>query len=154
MGVFGLLGNLTTVIIVLRPEMRSNFHQSILALAIVDMLFVSLLVIDVFRLDLDIQNQTYILLFPYFLNPLKNILLCCETYLVMSIATERLMAVSKPIKFRLKNLHYSSRVHFCTFILPTIVLAVIINIPKFFETSLVFVEVWDYSDRMVRGSSY
>ena len=73
--------------------MKSNFHQSILTLAIIDLLFVVILIVDSFSLDLDLKNQTYILLFPYIWNPLKNILLCSETYLIMSIALERFLAI-------------------------------------------------------------
>ena len=147
-GFLGVLGNLGTVIVVLRLQRRSNFHQSILALAIIDLLFVGLLIVDSFQLDLDLENQTYILLFPYFWNPLKNILLCCETYIIMSIATERFMAIRRPINFRTQDLDCSSWVHFYTFILPAIVMAGVINIPKFFEAKLVPVMIVDDSGQV------
>ena len=56
-GLLGVLGNLCTMLILLRPEMKSSFHQSILSLAIVDLLLVTILILDSFNLDLDLDNQ-------------------------------------------------------------------------------------------------
>ena len=45
------------------------------------------------------------------------------------------------MRFRRMQFHHSSWVHFYTFILPAVILAVIINIPKFFELKLVTLEL-------------
>ena len=37
------------------------------------------------RWDLDINNQIFIMLFPYVWNPFKNILMTFETFLMVSI---------------------------------------------------------------------
>ena len=86
--------------IILRPEMKSTFHHSLITLACVDILFVITLVIDSQKLDLDLNNQMFILLFPYVWNPFKNILMTFETFLMMSISTERYMAIRKPMEYR------------------------------------------------------
>ena len=45
-GMVGVLGNLGAILILMRPEMRSTFHHSLLTLAIVDVLFVVTLIVD------------------------------------------------------------------------------------------------------------
>ena len=51
------------------------------------------------NLDLDLRNQTFILLFPYVWNPFKNILMTFETFLMMSITTERYLATRNPLEY-------------------------------------------------------
>ena len=138
--------------------MKSTFHHTLIALAIVDILFLLTLIIDsqvtliidsqvtsqnskprikfkipcaeihnlkypsCFRypsssgayadkistltiqnsqnLDLDLRNQTFIFLFPYVWNPFKNILMTFETFLMMSITTERYLATRSPLHYR------------------------------------------------------
>ena len=63
----------------------------------------------------------YIVLFPYCWNPFKNIFMSLQTFLLMSIAIER----------------------FLLYILPSIALATMVNIPKFFETKLVSLTLTD-----------
>ena len=53
------------------------------------------------RFDLDLNNQLFIILFPYVWNPFKNILMTFETFLMMSITTERYLAIKNPLEYRL-----------------------------------------------------
>ena len=95
--ILGFLGNLSAIVVLLRPEMRSTFHQTLVMLAVIENIFLlSILSEHVFEDD----NQYYVVLVPYMLNPLKNILLCWEMFLIMSISTERYMAVRNPVKYR------------------------------------------------------
>ena len=45
-GMVGVLGNFGAILILMRPEMRSTFHHSLLTLAIVDVIFVVTLIVD------------------------------------------------------------------------------------------------------------
>ena len=45
-GGVGVVGNLGAILILMRPEMRSTFHQSLITLAIVDIIFVITLIVD------------------------------------------------------------------------------------------------------------
>ena len=83
---FGFLANLCVILVLLRPEMKSTFHQTLVTLAVIENLFLLTILIDH---TVDPQNQVYVIMLPYFWNPLKNILLCWETFLIMSISTER-----------------------------------------------------------------
>ena len=80
--------------------MKSNFHHTLITLAIVDIIFVVVLIVDTKRLDLDLENQLFIMLVPYVWNPLKNILMNFEAFLMMSISTERCLAIMRPLQYR------------------------------------------------------
>ena len=136
----GVLGNFVAIIVLRCPEMKSTFHQSLLMLAICDILFLGLTLHEHF---VDVNWYVYILLNPHIWNPLKNILMSWETFLIMSISTERFLAICKPLCYRSHKLSHSSRVHLLTYILPSIVSATILNIPKFFEITVVYVNRTD-----------
>ena len=88
--------------------MKSTFHQSLISLSVFEIAFLVLVILDH---SLDFNSPAYIVLFPYFFHPMKNILMSCETYLIMSIALERLMAVYRPIHYRaglLRGIHILS----------------------------------------------
>ena len=133
-GTLGLVGNIAATMILKRPEMKSTFHQSLLTLAVLDIMFLSIIICDH---SMDFNSQIYVYMFPYFFNPMKNILMSWETFLIMSIAAERFMAVCKPIHYRRNRMRQSSGVHMVTFIVPSLLLSILLNIPKFFETKLV-----------------
>ena len=115
--IVGMMGNLAAILILLRPEMKSTFHHSLITLAVVDILFVITLLIDIQRFDLDIKNQMFILFFPYAWNPFKNILMTFETFLMVSITTERYLAIRSTsflnyFLWKLKH-HYHCTHHPC-----------------------------------------
>ena len=133
-GIIGFVGNIVTILILKKPVVKSTFHQSLITLSVLNILFLSFIICDH---SMDLTSQVYVYMFPYFLNPGKNILMSWETFLIMSIAAERFLAVYKPIYYRSHKSRRSSRFHLIIFILPSMLLSIILNIPKFFETELV-----------------
>ena len=146
-GSVGLVGNLAAMVVLSHPDMKSTFHQSLITLAVFEIMFLVLVICDH---AVNIQSQVYVVMFPYFLYPLKNILMTCESYLLMSIALERLMAVARPLWYRQARLRLSGWWHAAVFILPTVVLSVSLNIPKFFELELVFTNVTDTANEVIQ----
>ena len=136
----GVFGNLVAILVLRCPEMKSTFHQSLLTLAVCDVLFLGITLCDHF---VDVSAPIYVLLFPYVWNPLKNILMSWETFLIMSIATERFFAICRPLCYRCHKLSHSSRVHLMTYVLPSILVSIALNIPKFLETQFVTRNVTD-----------
>ena len=139
-GCFGIFGNCMAIYTLRHPTMKTTFNQSLVCLAICDSLFIFVMLIDQF---VDPNNFYYVILFPYFWNPLSNILMSSQTFLLMSIATERFLAVWMPIVYKTKKPSYSRSFHFLCYILPAIFMATMVNIPKFFETELVTLNVTD-----------
>ena len=148
-GSVGLLGNLAAIVVLSHPDMKSTFNQSLIALAVFEIIFLVLF------LFCDHGNGTwlYTVTFPYFLYPLQNIVLSCESYLLMSIALERLIAVVRPLWYRTARLRLSSWYHALIFILPSVIISISLNIPRFFEMELVYVNVTDTNNitRKVRN---
>ena len=137
LGSVGIVGNVLAILVLKNPDMKSTFHQSLIALASCDIVFLSLMLLDYTQY---VNNGFYIIIFPYFLNPLKNILLSLETFLIMSISTERVLAVCKPVLYRTHKLRHSSAIHLLTYILPPIIFSLILNIPKFLEAEFYIAE--------------
>ena len=146
-GFFGIAGNLGAIFFQLRSRVKSNFNHSLLTLSLINVLFVIILIIDTFNFEMNIDNQVFIKLVPWVWHPLKNILLCFETFMIMSIATERYQAVMRPIHFRQNNVKISSRLHLVVYIIPPLILSVVVNIPKFLETELITLEFMDTANR-------
>ena len=139
-GSVGLVGNLAAIVVLSHPDMKSTFHQSLITLAVFEILFLILVICDH---GLNIKSELYIVMIPHFLYPLKNILMSCESYLLMSIALERLIAVARPLWYRNASLRLSSWRHGLVFVHPALIISVGLNIPKFFELQLFSVNVTD-----------
>jgi hypothetical protein len=138
----------------MRPEMKSTFHQTLITLAVVDILFVFTLIIDIQNFQENIYNQIFIMLFPYMWNPFKNILMTFETFLMVSITTERHLAITSPLEHMVGKVHYSSSMHLAVYILPAFLLAILVNIPKFFETELFLVDRLDDANNTIKMIDY
>lgn len=139
-GTLGILGNLTACVLLTSTKRMSTFHQSLLTLTVVDILLAITILVDLQRFEINLENQIYIMMMPYVWNPLKNMLLIFQTFLIMSISKERYLAVSNPIKNFTSCNKDSFKTHFLTYILPAFTLAFVFNIPKFFETKLIKIE--------------
>ena len=68
--VLGLVGNSGAILILLRPEMKSTFHQTLVTLAVIENFFLITLITDHL---VDNQNQVYVILLPYFWNPFLRV---------------------------------------------------------------------------------
>ena len=55
----------------------------------------------------------------------------------MVIASERYLAVCRPLTYRALTVARSSRVRLALYLVPVIILSVAVNIPRFFETVIV-----------------
>ena len=94
--------------------------------------------------------EAHIHLIPYFLYPLHNIVLSASIFMTVSISIERYMAIFSPLTYRnrfsiscvLKHLDWagvdirSSSWNLVFHVLPVLVVSVLINIPKFFESEV------------------
>ena len=137
-GAIGFIGNIVAIVIICKRYRKSTFHQSLLNLAVIDILFVSIVISDVFCFQ---KCDFYMYLLPYFWNPVKNILMSWETFLLMSIALERFLAVCHPLLYRAHKARHSQVIHMITYIVPSFIFSIAINIPKFFETKLIIKNV-------------
>ncbi len=84
-------------------------------------------------------------MFPYFLYPVENIILCYSIFLVVAIAFERFLAVCYPFDYRTVVSTESVSARVAKMSLPPFVLAFAVNVPKFLETEIVKVTIASYS---------
>ena len=132
LGGFGVLGNLASINLIKKSRARSTFHHSLISLAVIDTVFIVLMIMQ-YSTDLSKSNDTYCLMNPLFFHPLVTIMLTSETFIIMSIAFERFLAVGKPIQYHQGTLRRSKKVHTVVFIFVPLLLAVFFNVTKFFE---------------------
>ena len=115
--------------------------------------------ISVFSWPFSGESESYALIFPKVLYPLNNITICCSIGLTVAIALERYevedrffiviififryCAVCHPFYYRESVRSTSVDCRVAKYVIPVIVFAVILNIPKFFETKLFYIPVND-----------
>ena len=126
-GFLGLTGYISSILFLRRSPVKSTFQQSLLVLFTLDSFLLILHISDSF---FGFQHLFYILLYPSILYPMMGILQSSETFLIMSLSTERFLAVYKPIQFRGHVVRTSSSIHALVFILPPLCIALVLNISK------------------------
>jgi len=145
-GSAGILGNLTTIIILSTREMRNSFNLLLTILSTCDILFTVIALMDyslarVFKWPFDINSEIYTFIFPKLLYPFNNIIFNCSIGLTIVIAYERYNAVCRPHHFHHRSVANTSAANVANYAVPVFVFSTILNIPKFFETELVTVEM-------------
>ncbi|XP_023333119.1 FMRFamide receptor [Eurytemora carolleeae] len=141
-GIFGLVGNSVSILVLASREMRNSFNYFLIVLSTTDNLFIFITLLDysftrVFSWPIDFDSEVYAIFFPRVFYPLNNISMTLSIFLVMVITHERYIAVCHPHAYRQNEAEGGgTRVLICTCIV--LIPAIIINIPKFFETELTF----------------
>jgi len=129
-GVVGLLGNILTIAVLLRPVFKDCFHKLLLALACFDSLFILCAGANYACKGLDAQSSLYNSLFPFLIHPFSYIGLCGSVFLTVAISVERFLGICYPLQFP----PHTRRAWF--YLLPTVLAALLVNIPRFLETKL------------------
>lgn len=125
-GPIGLIGNTLALIVLSRPSLRDVFHQLLFALACFDTLYIVCGGINYTFRGFSAHSDIYNYLFPYFLHPFTHIAMAGTIFMTLAISFERYLGLCHP----LLNPH-SRKAWF--YILPVVVIAVTLNVPKFFE---------------------
>jgi len=143
LAVVGVVANIMAVMVLATREGRNNFSYLLISLAVFDLLFLLLSIVESVRKTFEervgngtdlggLFTQYHHHLFPYFLHPFHNILLTCSIFMTISISIERYLVI-------FHNNYYKKRSGFCTIIchvIPVIFLSIIINIPVFFASKV------------------
>ena len=127
-GLFGLIGNITSIIVLARPRMiRDTFHKLLLCLACVDTIYIICGGISYTSRALEFGSDTITLAFPYFIYPFTYIAMSGSIFMTVAISIERFLGICFPLHLPAdmrKSWHY---------ILPVLILTLAFNIPKFLE---------------------
>ena len=92
-GSLGLFGNLVSISVLSAKDMRNAFNILLIVLASVDSFLIGFAILDYSLIRAfavpGLGGDVYKRLFPYFLYPTTNVVLCFSIFLVVAIAFER-----------------------------------------------------------------
>ena len=90
-GIFGFGANVLCVIVLLKCKTNRNFHRLLACLAIVDLILITVLVMEISIIGVFIKTEPhwYVLAYPYVIHPARGIIQTLAIYMVVAVATER-----------------------------------------------------------------
>ena len=129
----GLTGNLISIWVLSDDELRAGvFNRLLRSLAFVDCMFIMPGAIIYTAKAFSWQADWYNRLFPVFIYPFTEIAFCSSIYMTVAIAVERYLGVCRPFQ-RLSGSNSAKK-----FITLVGILAISLNIPKFFESETIY----------------
>ena len=138
LAVFGFLINIVSAYVLLTsPILKNTFNRLLSILLIIDNMCLFFIMVEVFSNKFGLRSQLYDIFHPYFFHPLRNITLTSSIFMTVAIAHERYIAIRYPLISRQKRSSGRYRRMILTkYTLLVLLLATLINIPKFFEAEL------------------
>jgi len=102
--IFGMTGNLMSIVVMSKRQMRSSTNTYLFALAVSDLIklfcdFLYFMVILLFEIDTNVGNRAYGFLYPY-AHYVFNASLCISAWLIVSVAVERYVYVCHPTRVK------------------------------------------------------
>lgn len=135
-GVLGILGNIISMVILSRPQMRSSINYLLIGLARIDTV---LIVTSILLFGLPGIHPYTGMLFTYFYNvyprimpfvyPLATIVQTASVYLTLTVSLERFVAVCHP--FRARSLCTYGRARM--YVIGIVLFSALYNMPRFWE---------------------
>lgn len=137
-GAFGIIGNIISIIILSRPQMKSSINYLLIALAGCDTVFI-IAAILLFGLPSIYGLTGYLMFYTIQINPLifpvgfgvAMISQMMSVYLTLGITLERFIAVCQPLRAR--SLCTIGRAQF--YIIIVLIFSILYNITRFWEFS-------------------
>eukprot|EP00093_Oithona_nana_P011486 11486.XXX_567098_570577_1 [CDS] Oithona nana genome sequencing. len=141
-GTVGLIGNFLSIVILSKPDMYNSFNQLLIALSTMDSVFIILAIIDYsFSRAFQWSSQVFTYLFPYLIYPLNSITFCASIFTTVALAFERHTAVCRPIHYRNVTATNSVRRRTLCYVVPVLLMALILNVPKFLEAQFTWTPI-------------
>ncbi len=126
----GLVGNLLAMVVLSRPKLRDDvFHQLLFALACFDLLYITCGGINYTFRAFDASSDVFTVLFPHFIHPVTHVAMAGTIFTTLAISIERYLGLCHPL------LPPQSRKTWF-YIVPVVIVAVLVNVPKFLEVKL------------------
>ena len=104
-GLFGIIGNVTSIFILTKLQAHNFFDSLLIALTTIDIIFIIFTIVDYslareFSWPWPEDSLVWVYLIPKFTYPLNNMCFCSSVFLTVLIAGERYLAVCHPIIYR------------------------------------------------------
>ena len=139
-GIIGFLINLVSAYVLLtNPFLQNTFNKLLSNLLIIDNFCLFFILVEIISKKFSkIHNSNlYNLLYPYLFHPFRNISLTSSIFMTIAIAHERYRAIRFPlVHHQTRNSSGSRRILLLKYTAIVLLLATLINIPKFFEAEL------------------
>ena len=143
LAVLGLLANTATLFILFKQKSSENTFSSLLiCLFLFDGIILITGLLWSFQTYLKISSNAQIFLFPVLIYPLQNISMTASIFMTVAIAHERYNAIKEPVQYR--QMMVDSKVrrnHFMKYIFSIILVSLIFNVPKFFESKVQWIHI-------------
>lgn len=139
-GLFGIIGNIISMIILSRPQMRSSINYLLMGLAKCDIILI-LTSMLLFGLPTIYPYTGYLFYYYYYIHPnispvVYTIACSAQTasvYLTLTVTLERFVAVCHPLRARALCTYGRAKIYFIVII----IFGFLYNIPRFWEVSVV-----------------
>eukprot|EP00096_Caligus_rogercresseyi_P007746 TRINITY_DN25769_c0_g1_i1.p1 TRINITY_DN25769_c0_g1~~TRINITY_DN25769_c0_g1_i1.p1 ORF type:complete len:392 (+),score=106.63 TRINITY_DN25769_c0_g1_i1:125-1300(+) len=132
-GLFGLVGNILSLVVLSRPKLRDVFHRLLSALACFDILYIVCGGINYTFRAFDARSDIYTYLFPYFLHPCTQVAMSGTIFMTVAISIERYLGLCHPLLP-----HTARKTWF--YVLPVVLTSLLVSGPKFLEVELTTVK--------------
>lgn len=139
-GVLGILGNVISMIILSRPQMRSSINYLLIGLARIDTV---LIITSILLFGLPGIYPYTGLMFTYFYNvypritqlvyPMAMVVQTASVYLTLTVSLERFVAVCHPLRARSLCTYGRARVY----VIGIIIFSIVYNLPRLFEGTVI-----------------
>ena len=149
-GVLGFFMNISAIFMLSsRAANKIFFNKLLISLFTFDSIYLLMEIMDRIGFSFGLSTQIHILLYPYVLRPLTKISLASSIFMTIAIAYERYVAIKRPIIHRqsLTSRRFRRR-SLIKYIFSVIALAVIINVPTWFESEI----QWKYKPTNSTGN--
>ena len=131
--------NSCAIFVILRHRsMHTFFHFLLISLYILDSTYILTAMLNQsFLKQFHIVNKISVLMYPYFMHPLKHISLTASIFMTMAISYERSLAVRAPIQHRISMRGRKiRRLKLWMYISIVTFSSILFNIPTFMEIEL------------------
>ena len=141
-GTIGLIGNIVSIIVLSLSRMHNSFIQLLIVLAAFDSTFIILAIMKaIFCKDLEhlwvsgpIAKTLYNYYLPYLIHPFTSITFSASIFTTVALSYERHNALCNPIQHRQARAKHSVKRRTLSYAIPILLIAVVLNIPKWFES--------------------
>lgn len=139
-GILGILGNVISMIILSRPQMRSSINYLLIGLARIDTV---LIITSILLFGLPGIYPYTGLMFTYFYNvyphitqlvyPMAMMVQTASVYLTLTVSLERFVAVCHPLRARSLCTYGRARVY----VIGIMIFSILYNLPRLFEGTVI-----------------
>ena len=134
----GIILNLTAIFVLLtRVSINTTFNSLLISLFSMDSFYLFFETIETFRRRFHLETKLHTILVPKLTYPMIFVSLSASIFMTVGVAHERYAAIKRPIQHRqfMTSAKYR-RKQIVLYVLTVCLLAIVFNMPKFFEIEL------------------